>query len=752
VPFLSRLKKYRDYEFVAQGGMGAVYRARQRRLLREVALKLMPLKSAGDPLLRRRFLREAQLASSLHHGHIVPVHDSGVLDSTLYYAMKFIAGVSLAKVLRSLREYARGCVPDLDVSGEEGQSRRVARALAVDSLEWRASKPTKEAGGSNGKAGASIQSTNTRMELGPAYARAVARLCIPVAEALHYSHSNGVIHGDVKPGNLLIDLSGKIWLTDFGLAVLRKEESEEAEPPTGGTRHYMSPEQASSHGMPFDFRSDIYSLGATLYELATLHQPAAATNEPGFRPLERPRKLRKSIPRELETIILKAMEPEAMRRYETAGDFADDLRRFCRGEAILAQRASIPHRVSRFVVRKWKVATIGATVTALAIVGALAVLIAANQRSQAGLRALREVLASRTLATEHLTESIPLGSDRVHLYLMENLRAYEVALNRVPDGDKDPEIQYWVAMAHYHVGRSFQSRLGDENNRSADWHYTQAVKKYKRLTHDDPQQTKYRRGLFRAMSARGSIRSVMNKHEEAGRDSLESLAIIDRLSREKPEKLDLRDAMAFQEYRISTLFLHAGRSERASEHARRCVEIAEWLLAQPNTKPLYLNNLYRGWFQTGLVREASDQLWEAEAAYREALRVNEECLARGPDQLHYPFERTATLRHLAKVLLGARRFDEARSLLEEAIAEIDDLCREFSYNTSYLSASVHARCELARVLNAAGQTQEGQSLAEATLKRIESIIAKHPNLGFLHTVLKDCGCEPSRSDTPQRRK
>ncbi|WP_165250658.1 WD40 repeat domain-containing serine/threonine-protein kinase [Paludisphaera soli] len=339
---------------VGRGGMGVVFEARQVSLNRRVAVKVLPLASALDPLRLARFRIEAQAAAKLHHTHIVPVFSVGCDQGVHYYAMQFIEGRSLADLISEMRAHPAA---DAAASGDPARSAE-APAPPVD-------------------AGPILRSR------GSAHHRWVADLGVKAADALEHAHRHGVVHRDVKPANLMVDVEGVLWVTDFGLA---RMESEPGLTLTGdllGTLRYMSPEQSSGDPSRVDGRADVYSLGATLYELLTL-RPAregegrdallAGLDSDGPRP---PRSRDRSIPRDLETIILRAMAREPDRRYPTAGALAEDLRRFLDGRPILARRPSPWKRAERWV-RRHRSATaalvfgLALTAVAAAAVGVLA--------------------------------------------------------------------------------------------------------------------------------------------------------------------------------------------------------------------------------------------------------------------------------------------------------------------------------------------------------------------------------------------
>jgi serine/threonine protein kinase len=337
------LGDFRIVREVGRGGMGIVYEAVQMSLGRRVALKVLPFAAALDAKQLQRFRNEAQAAAQLHHTNIVPVYAVGVERGVHYYAMQLIDGQNLADLVAQLRpgepaatrnRPAPGGGAELPPTGPEVTAPAEAAPTTLR--------------------GAAVQLSTQRASRSGSFYRTVARLGAQAAEALEHAHQLGVIHRDVKPANLMVDARGNLWVTDFGLAQFHNRAGLTRTGDLLGTLRYMSPEQAAGEGTPLDPRTDVYSLGATLYELLTL-EPLFGGGEHGrlLRQIlhDEPRPLRavdRSVPPELETIVLMAVSKNSADRYATAQEFADDLHRFLENKPIRARRPTALQRA-----RKW---------------------------------------------------------------------------------------------------------------------------------------------------------------------------------------------------------------------------------------------------------------------------------------------------------------------------------------------------------------------------------------------------------------
>ena len=292
-----------DYELVREigrGGMGIVYEARQVSLNRRVALKMLPFAAVLDERQIARFRTEAQAAASLHHPNIVPVFAVGQQQGVHYYAMQFVDGQSLSHALDEVRQGEVAAAKEastLQHAGGADGSRSAAQPEGV------------APGASTVAAGHASPLTTVKSVRQTDYFRKVAEMGAQAADALQHAHDFGVVHRDIKPSNLLIDASGKIWITDFGLARIQSEMSVTLPGDVVGTLRYMSPEQARGRGDLVDGRTDVYALGATLYEMVCLAPAYSGDDRPGL--LEwiesvdppAPRKRNPAVPVDLDTII-----------------------------------------------------------------------------------------------------------------------------------------------------------------------------------------------------------------------------------------------------------------------------------------------------------------------------------------------------------------------------------------------------------------------------------------------------------------
>jgi serine/threonine protein kinase/tetratricopeptide (TPR) repeat protein len=513
--------------------MGIVYEAEQVSLGRRVALKVLPSAAALDDKHLQRFKNEAQAAALLAHPHIVPVIAVGQEQGTHFFAMQFIEGHSLSALIAGLRARRRSGDPTLAVSA----ARNLPEACDVPLVVC-------DGGEEDGKSETVSSSPPIPFSFAPregalpaedrAYFREAARLLLQAAEALDHAHQVGVIHRDVKPGNLLVDGRGNLWVTDFGLARLHAGAGLTVSGDLLGTLRYMSPEQAQVRRVHVDHRTDVYSLGVSAYELLTLEHAfpgddrvdllrRIAAEEP-----PRPRRLNRAVPAELEAVVLKAMEKDPADRYATAQDLADDLRRFLDDQPVRARRPSRWRVAAKWARRHaGLVSTVASAAAVVVVVLAVAVALLtlsngrlreqetqtqdalrkaeenagrANRNASRALKVLEDL--SLKLATEQVRRDRDLA-DKVRGALGEALEVYEALAE-----EEDFDVRLGVARGFARVGDGYYA-LGSEE--SAQKAYRQGIALLELLAEQQPQH------WFCRLNLSASYRAVAQLHRNAGR-------------------------------------------------------------------------------------------------------------------------------------------------------------------------------------------------------------------------------------------
>jgi serine/threonine protein kinase len=475
-----QLGDFRILREIGRGGMGIVYEAEQVSLGRHVALKVLPPRRVSNPKMRQRFEREAKAAAKLHHTNIVQVFGVGVYESTPYYAMQFIQGLALDAVIEELERMSVGdpVSPPSSAPTRIGSAARkdlsafdVARSLLSGQFEESGAGPgdssppdvteNSPATGSPSVVHLSDSLTLSSSAMLPGqssaarqtqakkltYWQSVARVGVQVADALDYAHKQGICHRDIKPSNLLLDTRGIVWVTDFGLAKTDDQQHLTHPGDVLGTLRYMPPEAFEGRG---DARGDIYALGLTLYELLAL---APAFDEKDRHKLVRqvmtgqPIRLGKrnpEVPRDLETIIHKAIDREPRSRYQTAGELAADLERFLRDEPIQARRISLVESLARWARHHKGVAAALAVIALLLVAVTLGSILAAvsfrRLATEADTARTKAEQATEAERWEHYRSDIAGAASALQL---QNVGAARLALEEAPEKFRNWEWQHF---------------------------------------------------------------------------------------------------------------------------------------------------------------------------------------------------------------------------------------------------------------------------------------------------------------------
>lgn len=531
-PRLERLGDFRLLREIGRGGMGIVYEAEQESLGRRVAIKVLPRPALQDVKRLRRFRREARIAAGLHHTNIAEIFGVGEQDGHHYFVMQYIPGPGLDQVIQRLAALQGG-------AAAPSPAAQAAESIARKLL---------------GKGGA-------------AYWRQVAALGCQVADALHYSHGQGVLHRDVKPSNLLADAQGRVWVTDFGLAKAVRSDDITVTGEIAGTLRYMAPEQLEGRA---DARSDVYSLGLTLYELLTF-RPAFDEKDRSRlirlvaegRPTP-PRRLNPAVPHDLETIVLKATARDPAHRYPTAEALGDDLRRFLADQPIRARRASSLERLGRWARRNKTVAALaGATALLTLLVAAVATVGYLSTR-----RALLEAKASAQVATDALDRIFERFSPR------SVVASPGLLVDNVEGSPVDVQVEPVLS-------REAAALLED------------MLPHYERLAQQTPGAVALRRKVADANRRVGDIRQRLGQLDPAAAAYQRAIALYEGLAADAPEALGATVEMAKTYNELGRLRQASDRTPEALDAHRSALRLLEGAPAGATPTPAFRLELAR---------------------------------------------------------------------------------------------------------------------------------------------------------------
>jgi serine/threonine-protein kinase len=654
---------------LGRGGMGVVYKARDQRLGRLVALKLVLAGSLAGEEERGRFQREAEALASFQHPNIVQVHEVGQVGGTPFCALEFVGGGTLLG--RLVRE--------------------------------------------------------------PLSARAAAALVEALAGAMHHAHQRGVLHRDLKPANVLLAEDGTPKIGDFGLAKRLDDSGDQTRNGSVlGTPNYMAPEQAEGNSRAFGPATDVYGLGAILYDTLTGRPPfrgetavdtlqQVVTDDP-----VPPARLNRRVPRDLETICLKCLEKSPARRYATARELADDLRRLLDGEPIRARRVGPVERAAKWARRRPAAAGLAA-LSALSAVGLLVGgawyarhesaraaeaerLHAQARREQA--RAADNFRLARAAVEEMLTRvsreklaHVP-QMERVRRELLEKaLHFYEEFATR-ETGD-DPELRREAARALVGAG-DVRALLGDPTG--AESAYRPAVARLAEL----PDAPAVREDLAAAWNNLGNLLRDTARAGDAEEAYRHAADLRQTLLDAAPTDADARAALGTCLANLGALRHKQGRFVEAEADERRALE----LLDGGSERARVLNNLGR------LLAETA-RLDDGEQAVRESCTILGRLAERWPDDPDYRQELAAADNQLGDLLRDARPA-AAEKAYDEALRLRTALAAAFPSVPVYrqeLAATHNSRAILFR---ATGRAGDADAAERAALALKEKLATDHP--------------------------
>jgi tetratricopeptide (TPR) repeat protein len=516
------------------------------------------------------------------------------------------------------------------------------------------------------------------------YFRAVIRLGIQAAEALEAAHREGIVHRDIKPSNLLVDGEGKLWVTDFGLARCQNDAALTKTGDVVGTRQYMSPEQALGQAALVDHRTDIYSLGATLYELLTL-RPAFGGGDSAslVRRIDacepvRPRRFEPLLPRDLETVVQKAMARGREERYLAAQDLADDLRRVLEGKPTVARPPTPVERSLKFARRHRRLAAAASVLALLAMIGLATsnFLIGREKqkaerdflRAESYFRQAQETLEAFGSRFAGRLADVP-GAEGVRRELLEETQNYYRRF--VVEAGNDPTLRSDLAMTYGRLG-AVNEHLGLADEALAA-HQT-AVAMLQELASEQPDNPEHRRRLA---VARGNLATALlgkGRAREARRELDAAIALERKLVQGDHETSQYRADLALSFNNLGNLQRETGAAQDAALSFREAIRLGEELVRAAPDDPQALRRLAAAYNNLAALGEGGDAQ-RAAALYRKAADCQRAAADLRPSDLTYQSALATTLNNLAASQARADGLDAAAATYREAVDLQKELLR-----------------------------------------------------------------------------
>ena len=747
---------------LGRGGMGVVYEAEQMSMRRKVALKVLPFAGMVGGNAIQRFQNEVRAAASLDHPNIVSVYSVGEERGVHYYAMQLIRGQSLAEVIAQLVALQKdgSSLTAESISEVLSNSERNVPSSATEptedipSVASESESPTRPIGKASEE---TIRNSGHDRQ----FYRSVAMLAAQAADALEHAHQNGVLHRDIKPGNLMLDGDSQLFVTDFGLARI---ESDAAMTMTGdliGTLRYMSPEQALAKRVVIDHRSDLYSLGMTLYELLTLRPAfdAAADRQEllkkiAFEEPAKPRTRDRSIPRELETIVMKALEKNPEDRYATAQEMADDLRAFLDDRPIKASPPSPWQRVIKWSRRKPEMVTSAAIIMIVIGVGlAVSNMLIMQQRNRADQlakdeRAQREEVERQQALAEQNYQDARAAVDQYLAKVSEDILLKQPGMQELRKELLTLALEYYQGFAdryaddeslRYDIAATYQ-RMGDINEKIGSipeairWHEmaldlkdTTGVRSAKDLSFGAKQKSHL---ALLITEGQGDL-------ERAAELCHESLAMHDRAVAADPKSVQYQLRQAYSCNDTGIVFGARGQHRLALEYKNRGVEILEELFRTESDDEQVVYGLAL------LNRNVSVEhrnLGRSDEAKKHAERSTEMfgklCEAE-PSKRSHEFGRYLSLFEVAIVYGSQGKHLKALEIRREATSVIKKLVDENPAVWMYQQELAEITGLRGYSLRRAGRLDESADRYKQAIATIKKVVDRFPNnVGPLKTLYR----------------
>jgi serine/threonine-protein kinase len=735
-------QRFRILRPYAKGGLGEVYVARDQELQRDVALKQIQDAYADNPESRARFVAEAEITGGLEHPGIVPVYGLGhYAQGRPFYAMRFIRGDSLKE---AIEQFHKKDVPGRDLGG---------RTLELHGL---------------------------------------LRRFVDVCNAISYAHSRGVLHRDLKPGNVMLGSYGETLVVDWGLAKpIDKLEGVEKSiegllkpaslsPATAtlagsalGTPQYMSPEQAAGRLNELGPATDVYSLGATLYCLLTGKAPV---DDPDLGTLLRrvqrgdfapPRLVDRKVPAALEAVCLKAMALAPADRYRSPRDLADDIEHWLADEPVSAWREPWTVRARRWLGRHRTLVTGTAAAVLMAIVlltGATVLLTKANQRERLAkeeANAQRDEVQRQKERAEQNYQLARKAVDRYHTEVSENVLLREPGM--------EPLRKKLLEAAREFYDKFVEQRTDDPDARAE---LGRALFRLAQLTGDIDSEIKaidlYKQALTMFAGARGqdpesgtsdSVKGEragtsvdlatcyhhlgrlyrLTDHLEQAEDSYhQALAVWEQLDRSQPGTEVYQAGLARSKLGLGNVYQVTRRLDRARDVYNQALAIRETLARQHTENSDYQRDLAVTYNNLAMVSRATGQANDAETAYGQALKIQERLVHEFPSISQYQNDQARTYYNLGDLRFQAGQKAPAEESYRAAADVWTRLVRDHSAVTNFQTDLGEAYAVLASVYRAEGQNSKAEDAGRQALAIKLKLAADHPSVPSYQADLARC--------------
>ena len=732
-------RRFRVLRPHARGGLGVVFVALDGELHREVALKQILDHHADDPASRQRFLLEAEITGGLEHPGIVPVYGLGTYaDGRPYYAMRFIKGGSLKEAVTRFHT-------DEGLKGDLGR-----RSLEL---------------------------------------RGLLRRFLDVCNAVDYAQTRGVLHRDLKPGNIIVGKHGETLVVDWGLAKvtgrtdaggpadektlapLSAGGSSETLPGSAiGTPAYMSPEQAAGDMDRLGPRSDVYSLGATLYHLLTGKSPfeggdvgsvLRAVRKGEYPP---PRAVAPTIDRALESVCSKAMALDPPDRYASPRSLAEDVERWMADEPVSARREPLRERARRWVRRHRVAVASAAAALVMATIG-LAGFLAREARSNRQLAGINRRLkvTNERLAAANAGEKRAKERERARYHLARKaIEAYykgaseDVLLKRKEFEDlrktllktaldfyreltsaldagreEDPSVLADLAGAYHDLGE-VTGKVGSAAD--ALQALQQALALYDQLERSRPGDVESRRQLAHIHRDVAALQELNGRPDQALRSCERALEILEELAKASPNEAGSRRDLALGEGRKSSLLLSLDRPADASKSLRKAVATLEGLVA---ANPGDLESLGALADTYGILARLQAQTYDGQfsadafehlRSAQRALEIREKLAAARPEDENVQYALLTSYNNIGVLFYRSGRWAEGLGLMKKAQRLLEKLVAAHPTRLLYQQSLVGQLNNIARTLRVVGHPAEALEASRDALRTAERLVAANPSV------------------------